>query len=203
MYVTCIQSLSSAGSDLDPPKFNFHLHCSNITMVSKFGQAKDKCKTKTSNKNLKELVPSILPLKTSNNKQRHTRPSHADSSSSYWILTSCQPHRVTPGQSNSGHKQIHISKLFSHIYINPLSSQSTKPITSQTQNIPKHQTQIFDVSPFNITPLKRAHRARTCWYHQHNSVYCWSFVWYIGKKKQERTENNKRWQIFYKLHGGK
>ena len=28
---------------------------------------------------------------------------------------SCQPHRVTPGQSNSGHKQIHISILFSHI----------------------------------------------------------------------------------------
>ena len=28
---------------------------------------------------------------------------------------SCQPHRVTSGQSNSGHKQIHISKLFSHI----------------------------------------------------------------------------------------
>ena len=33
-----------------------------------------------------------------------------------WILMSCQPHRVTPGQSNSGHKQIHISKLFSHMY---------------------------------------------------------------------------------------
>ena len=44
---------------------------------------------------------------------------------------SCQPHRVTSGLSNSGHKQIHISKLFSHIlYIKPLSSQSTKPITS-------------------------------------------------------------------------
>ncbi len=28
-----------------------------------------------------------------------------------WILMSWQPHRVT-----SGHKQIHISKLFSHIY---------------------------------------------------------------------------------------
>ena len=27
-----------------------------------------------------------------------------------------QPHRVTPGQLNSGQKQIHISKLFSHIY---------------------------------------------------------------------------------------
>ena len=38
------------------------------------------------------------------------------SSSSNWILMSCQPHRVTSGQSNSGHKQIHISKLFSHIY---------------------------------------------------------------------------------------
>ena len=29
-------------------------------------------------------------------------------------LMSCQPHRVTSRQSNSGHKQIHISKLFSH-----------------------------------------------------------------------------------------
>ena len=29
---------------------------------------------------------------------------------------SCQPHRVISGRSNSGHKQIHISKLFSHIY---------------------------------------------------------------------------------------
>ena len=38
------------------------------------------------------------------------------SSSSNWILMSCQPHRVTSGQSNSGHKQIHISKLFSRIY---------------------------------------------------------------------------------------
>ena len=29
---------------------------------------------------------------------------------------SCHPQRVTPGQSNSGHKQIHMSKLFSRIY---------------------------------------------------------------------------------------
>ena len=36
--------------------------------------------------------------------------------SSNWILMSCQPHRVTSGQSNSGHEQIHISKFFSHIY---------------------------------------------------------------------------------------
>ena len=58
--------------------------------------------------------------------------SSGSSSSSNWILMSCQPHRVTSGQSISGHKQIHISKLFSYIYINRLSSQSIKPITSQT-----------------------------------------------------------------------
>ena len=32
-------------------------------------------------------------------------------SSNNWILMSCQPHRVTSGQSNSDHKQIHTSKL--------------------------------------------------------------------------------------------
>ena len=36
---------------------------------------------------------------------------------SNWILMSCQPHWVTSGQSNSGHKHMHISKLFSYIYI--------------------------------------------------------------------------------------
>ena len=46
----------------------------------------------------------------------------SSSSSSNWILMSCQPHRVTSGQSNSGYDYnflntyIHISKLFSHIY---------------------------------------------------------------------------------------
>ena len=38
------------------------------------------------------------------------------SSSSNWILVSYQPHRVTSGQSDSGHKQIYVSKLFLHIY---------------------------------------------------------------------------------------
>ena len=42
---------------------------------------------------------------------------HSNSSSSNWILVSCQPHRVTSGQSNWGHKQIHTSKLlFSRTY---------------------------------------------------------------------------------------
>ena len=44
--------------------------------------------------------------------------------------SNCQPHRVTPGQLNSGQKQIHISENSSHIYINPLST--TKQNTSQT-----------------------------------------------------------------------
>ena len=37
---------------------------------------------------------------------------------SNWILMSRQLHRVTSGQSNLGHKQMHISKLFSYICIN-------------------------------------------------------------------------------------
>ena len=80
--------------------------------------------------------------------------------SSNWILMSCQPHRVTSGQSNSGHKQIHISKLFLHIY-----QPSLKSIykTNHFVNIKPSYTNIR-VSPFNITPVKRAHKARTCWY---------------------------------------
>ena len=40
-------------------------------------------------------------------------------SNSNWILMSCQPHMVTSGQSNSGHKQITFLNS-SHICINPL-----------------------------------------------------------------------------------
>ena len=39
------------------------------------------------------------------------------STSSNWILMSCQPCWVTSGQSNPGHKQVHISKLFSYICV--------------------------------------------------------------------------------------
>ena len=47
----------------------------------------------------------------------------------------CRPHRVTSGQSNSGHKQIHISKLFSHIYISTLCR-----VGLQNQSLHKHKT---------------------------------------------------------------
>ena len=88
-----------------------------------------------------------------------TRPT---SSSSNWILMSCQPHRVTSGKSNSGHKQIHILKLFSHIY-----QPSVKSVykTNQFANIKQtSDTNFRRVSPFSITPVKSAHKARTCWY---------------------------------------
>ena len=81
-------------------------------------------------------------------------------SSSNWILMSCQPHRVTSEQSNSGHKQIHISQLFSHIYQPSVkSSYKTNHFTNIKHTcmcIHKHQTQIFEVSPFNIIPVKKS-----------------------------------------------
>ena len=68
-------------------------------------------------------LPSSKPVPATNSKERNSsiknnynkcQPSNYEeeernSSSSNWILMSCQPHRVTSGQSNSGHKQIHVS----------------------------------------------------------------------------------------------
>ena len=77
---------------------------------------------------------------------------------SNWILMSCQPHRVTSGQSNSSYKQMHISQFFSYIY---------KPFV-KNQSLHKHKTKHtytnIRVSPFSISPVKRAHKARTCCY---------------------------------------
>ena len=71
--------------------------------------------------------------------------------SSNWILTSVN-HRGSPQDS----KTRVISKCTflnsSHIYINPLSSQSTKPITSKIY-IHKHQTQIFEELIPSILPV--------------------------------------------------
>ena len=69
---------------------------------------------------------------------------------------SCQPHRVTSGQSNSDYMQIHISKLFSHIYQPSVKSvYKTNHFANIKQNI---HTQTSDtnfprVSLFNITPV--------------------------------------------------
>ena len=89
------------------------------------------------------------------------RSAHRCSSSSNWILMSCQPHRVTSGQSNSGHKQIHISKLIPSLCEVSLQNQSLRNIKHTYINI-RHNFR--RVSPFSITPVKRAHKARVCWY---------------------------------------
>ena len=79
-----------------------------------------------------------------------------------WILMSCQPHRVTSGQSNSGHKQMHISKLFSYIYIFYKPFVKSVHKTNHFANIKQSiQAQTSDpnfrrVSPVSITPFKRA-----------------------------------------------
>ena len=71
---------------------------------------------------------------------------------------SCQPHRVTSGQSNSGHKQIHISKLFSHIY-----QPSVKSVykTNHFANIKHTYTntrhKIFEVLVPSVLPLLKGH----------------------------------------------
>ena len=108
---------------------------------------------------------------------------------SNWILMSCQPHRVTSEQSNSGHKQKQISKLLSHIH-QPLSSHFShihQPVSShfshihqplssrstKTNHESKHKTYTYTqtsdthfrrVSPFSITPVKKHINAITCWY---------------------------------------
>ena len=94
----------------------------------------------------------------------------SSSSGSNWILMSRQPHRVTSGKSNSGHKQIHISKLFSHIYIYQPFVKSIYKTNWQSFHkhktyIHKHQTIFFEELVPSILPLLKEHiRLRTCWY---------------------------------------
>ena len=55
-------------------------------------------------------------------KEERARGEREGGSSSSWILTSCQPQRGTSGLTNSSHithKQIHVSKLFSHVIYQP------------------------------------------------------------------------------------
>ena len=116
---------------------------------------------------------------------------------------SCQPHRVTSGQSNSGHKQVHVCKLFSHTY-----QPSVKSVykTNHFANIKHTYTntrQIFRrVSPFYITPVKRAHKARTCCYRRPFRLIYRYHVKEKYKKRNRQTQYkilkcyiNAYWQI--------
>ena len=77
---------------------------------------------------------------------------NSSSSGSNWILMSCQPHRVTSGQSNSGQKQI--SKLFLNIIYQPSLKSNYK--TNHFRNI-KHNAQIFKELVPSILPLLKEH----------------------------------------------
>ena len=72
---------------------------------------------------------------------------------------SCQPHRVTSGQSNSGHKQTHISKLFSYNYISTVCqvNPQNQSLRKHKTYIYKHQTQIFEELVPSILPLLKEH----------------------------------------------
>ena len=135
------------------------------------------------------------------------------SSSSNWILMSCQPHRVTSGQSNSGHKQIHVSKSLSfltyistlcqvfshiyqpsvkssHIYINPF-VKSIYKTNHKSKHTQTWDTNFWRVSPFNITTVKRAHKARTCWYRR---PFCLIY-WYQVKEKLKKRNGQTQYKI--------
>ena len=70
---------------------------------------------------------------------------------------SCQPHRVTSGQSNSGHKQIHISKLFSHIYQPSVKSVYKTNHFKNTKHTYTNIRQIFKELVPSILPLLKEH----------------------------------------------
>ena len=74
----------------------------------------------------------------------------------------CEPHceRWHGHVLNCKLKAVHVAGA---INILPDTISRLHEIRNQFTNI-KHQTQIFEVSPFNITPVKRARKARTCWY---------------------------------------
>ena len=72
----------------------------------------------------------------------------------FYILSTAQGHLRT---IKLCHQHTHISKLFDiYIYINPVSSQSTKLIPTQILNkayLHKHQTQFFEELVPSILPL--------------------------------------------------
>ena len=72
---------------------------------------------------------------------------------------SCQPPRDTSGQSNSGHKQIRISKLFSHNYISTVCQvkPQNQSLRKHKTYIYKHQTQIFEELVPLMLPLLKEH----------------------------------------------
>ena len=141
-------------------QFLLHARADNPTGNSRSGQRSPRCLLLLDHASTSE-PPRLSPAVKQNQRRIVVISSNR-------ILMTCQPHRVTSGQSNSGHKQIHISKLFSYMY-----QPSVKSIykTNCFANV-KH-TQPSELVPFNITHVKRAHKARTCCYCQPFHLIYW------------------------------
>ena len=109
------------------------------------------------------------------------------SSSSNWILTSCEPQRVNSERSNSILSKYMFQNMFqnsSHIKPFRKSMHKTNPSTNLKHTcIQKHQTHISEESVPSILSVKRAHTASACWYHW--LIYQYQFT---TKQKQEWTE---------------
>ena len=114
-----------------------------------------------------------------------------------WILTSCQPcsHlRMIKRCHMHSSKPLLIDKPFlKSIY-------TINPYTNLTQNI---QTQTLNtnfqrVSPFNISPVKRTHEAKTCWYHQPFRLIYWHQIKDKHKQEMARSNNKIKTKMLYK-----
>ena len=97
---------------------------------------------------------------------------------SNWILTITN--RTGSSQDKLCHKQMHISKFFSRVHL--FSSHQ------QNQSLHKHKTKhtcythSWRVSPFNSSPVKRTHKARTCWYRR---LFCLNYQYQISQMEQK------------------
>ena len=105
---------------------------------------------------------------------------------SHWTLTSCQPHSHLR-MFKLSRKQTHFQNSFYTCkpFLKPIPTQiwnETYMIT-QTSN-----TNFQRVHPFNISLVKKAYKARTCWYH---CPFCLLY-WYQIKEEEtkELTENS-------------
>ena len=100
------------------------------------------------------------------------------SSSSNWILMSCQPYRVTSGQSNSGHKQIHISKLFSHIYQPSVKSVYKTNSTCKSLSI-SALPWVAEAGPHLSEWTAQSHMSSKCNRQVYNKRVCTKITWLI------------------------
>ena len=82
-------------------------------------------------------------------------------------FTSQNSHRVTQGQSNSAICKLafqNASPIQTFSQVSPLKPVPIYTNLKQIIHTRISNTSFRRVSLFNITPVKRAHKARTCWY---------------------------------------